>query len=171
MRVTAFDEYGLRCLLQIASAGSVTPRSATEIARAEGLSLPYANKLLHQLKRQGWIEAVRGARGGYRLLPGAENASLAAIMAGWDGRFYRADHCREYAGISQSCPHQAGSCAVRAVWRALSDQMQATLSRLTLRDLVEVQEEFLVRRLRGSARERGHGTRSGAAPPAASGER
>ena len=67
MKISAQEEYGLRCLLQLARAEEGQSVSITEIAAAEGLSAPYVAKLLAILRQQGLIESERGRTGGYRL--------------------------------------------------------------------------------------------------------
>src|SRR5258708_22096529 len=53
MKITAQEEYGLRCILQLASVPAGEPLAGGEIARREGLSYPYVEKLLWTLKRAG----------------------------------------------------------------------------------------------------------------------
>src|SRR5271170_2814495 len=67
MKITAQEEYGLRCLLRLAKAES---RSITlpEVAAAEGLSVPYVAKLMAVLRQAGLLESVRGRSGGYKLV-------------------------------------------------------------------------------------------------------
>ena len=67
MKISAQEEYGLRCLLQLAQSGDKGSATLPEIAAAEGLSVPYAAKLLSVLRQAGLIESVRGRSGGYRL--------------------------------------------------------------------------------------------------------
>lgn len=67
MKITAQEEYGLRCLLRFARTGTEAVLTISEIAAAEGLSVPYVAKLLAILRQGGLIESVRGRSGGYRL--------------------------------------------------------------------------------------------------------
>ncbi len=46
MQLLATEEYGLRCLLTLARRGPGQQLSVAEIAEMEGLSIPYASKLL-----------------------------------------------------------------------------------------------------------------------------
>jgi DNA-binding transcriptional ArsR family regulator len=68
MKVTAQEEYGLRCLVQVAR-GHAQGRSLsiTEIAQGEGLSTPYVGKILAVLRKGGLVTAARGRSGGYTL--------------------------------------------------------------------------------------------------------
>ncbi|HXV65043.1 MAG TPA: Rrf2 family transcriptional regulator, partial [Vicinamibacteria bacterium] len=61
MKVTAQEEYGIRCLLQLArSAKEAKPITVREVAAQEGISVAYAEKLLHRLAKAGLAESVRG---------------------------------------------------------------------------------------------------------------
>ena len=51
MKITALEEYGLRCMLLLADSGSRMPLTITEISAKEGLSIPYTGKLLMILKQ------------------------------------------------------------------------------------------------------------------------
>ena len=53
MQLLAQEEYGLRCLLELAR-HDTTPRTIQQIASAEGLSPDYAAKLLRELRRGGY---------------------------------------------------------------------------------------------------------------------
>ena len=54
MKITALEEYGLRCMICFSAApdGKLT---LPEISSQEGLSLPYAGKLLMLLKKAGLV--------------------------------------------------------------------------------------------------------------------
>jgi Rrf2 family transcriptional regulator, iron-sulfur cluster assembly transcription factor len=68
MRVTATEEYGLRCLIHVARTAERS-KSATirEIAEKEGMTLQNATKIMAKLKKAGLVSSVRGANGGYVL--------------------------------------------------------------------------------------------------------
>src|SRR3954470_15511369 len=78
MKITSQEEYGLRCLLQLARAqGSLT---IPDIAAAEGLSVPYVAKLLSVLRQAGLIDSERGRTGGYRLAGAPADVSLGQVL-------------------------------------------------------------------------------------------
>ena len=71
MKVTAQEEYGLRCMMQAATSEPDRPVSAAHIASHEGLSVPYVGKLLNLLREAGLVESLRGRSGGYYIaVPG-----------------------------------------------------------------------------------------------------
>ena len=49
MKLTAQEEYGLRCLLRVAEAGEGESLTIPEIGRAEALSIAYVAKLMRIL--------------------------------------------------------------------------------------------------------------------------
>ncbi len=66
MKISAHEEYGLRCLVQLARA-EVDGESLTlnQIADREGLSVANAGKLMWILVKAGLVQSQRGANGGY----------------------------------------------------------------------------------------------------------
>ena len=67
MKLSAQEEYGLRCLLYMARSGETKSHSIPEISRAEGLSVPNVAKLMRILRLGGLVASVRGQAGGYTL--------------------------------------------------------------------------------------------------------
>ncbi len=134
MQLLAQEEYGLRCLLELARHGPLA-RTIHEVAEAEGLSPDYAAKLLRELRRGGLAESTRGAAGGYRL------ARDAAAITAWDaiavlgGSLFPAGFCECHPGRAERCV-RSEDCALRAIWRAADDAVRGVLSRVTLADLI-----------------------------------
>ena len=66
MKLNSSEEYGLRCLLQLARQ---TPGSLTipEISQAEGITHHNVAKLLRILRQGGFVASARGQQGGYAL--------------------------------------------------------------------------------------------------------
>ena len=80
MKITAQEEYGLRCLLQLVQSDNEKGLTVKEIARREGLSPAYVEKLLRFLSRAGLIHSVRGMKGGYLLNKKPQEISLGAVV-------------------------------------------------------------------------------------------
>ncbi len=76
MKISAQEEYGLRCLLQLARAESVGESlTLAQIARLEGISVANAGKLMWILTKAGLVQSQRGTKGGYSLLPSGSGDS------------------------------------------------------------------------------------------------
>lgn len=66
MHITRYTDYSIRVLIYLASEGD---RLATiqEIADSYDISKNHLMKVVHQLNKKGYIETIRGKKGGMRL--------------------------------------------------------------------------------------------------------
>ena len=63
MKLSAQEEYGLRCLLRVASAGDGGSVTIPAIAEAEALSIAYVGKLMSVLRQSEFVrERSRASR-------------------------------------------------------------------------------------------------------------
>src|SRR5215207_3929734 len=80
MKVSAQEEYGLRCLLQLAQLGEGEYLSLAQIAEREGISAANAGKLLWILSKANLVSSIRGTKGGYRLARPSSEIHLSEII-------------------------------------------------------------------------------------------
>ena len=136
MKITAQEEYGLRCLLQLARVGEGQIVSVKEIAAKEGLSSAYVEKLLRILSKTGLVHSVRGLKGGYVLNRPATQITLGEVIRAL-GTVQTTDHiCRSFTGNERSCVHFR-DCGIRSVWSGLTNYIQSFLDQTTLASLLE----------------------------------
>jgi len=139
MKFTSHEEYGLRCLLQIGRhPGGLT---IPEISRMEGLSEPYAAKLLRILRHAGYLKAARGQAGGYTLAKAAREIRIGEVLDELGGRLFETDFCQRHAGQEEACTH-GSDCSIRWLWRTVQTAVDGVLGRLTLRDLLDTEENI-----------------------------
>lgn len=148
MKITAQEEYGLRCLLRLARASGEEPLTIPEVAAAERLTVPNVAKLLSVLRQAGLIESVRGRSGGYRLAKAPADIRLGEVMRAlgeplFEDPAYCERHVPAEGGV---CVHQGG-CSVRALWTVLESWVRRILDQVTLADLLQ-SEGHAVARLR-----------------------
>ena len=139
MKITAQEEYGLRCLLRLARAGVGQPLTIPEIAAAEKLSVPHVAKLLSVLRQAGLIESVRGRAGGYNLARPPAEVRLGAVMRVLgEPLFEDPAYCERHASpeTKEPCVHHDG-CTLRALWQTLEQWIRHTLDQITLADLLQ----------------------------------
>lgn len=144
MKITAQEEYGLRCLLRFARTGGGQSLTIPEIATAEGLSIPYVAKMLAVLRQGGLIESVRGRNGGYRLTAEPADIGLgSALLVLGEPLFDDPGYCERHAGTEEAgaCVHQDG-CTLRAMWSALEQWMRQALNRISLADLLQDESQI-----------------------------
>ncbi|MCO5141715.1 MAG: Rrf2 family transcriptional regulator [Oligoflexia bacterium] len=139
MHISAVEEYGLRCVLQLAQQ---EPRlAASQIAEREGISVQYASKIMHLLKKAGLVEAVRGTQGGFCLSRPANAISVKEVFSAFREDSQRQDDfCGNYKGQLNHCTH-LHDCTVRPVWHVLSSYFDSVLKELTLEDLSKSEKE------------------------------
>ncbi len=139
MKVSAQEEYGLRCILQIARRqrnGQASPMTLGEIAREEGLTVPYVAKLIRRLRKTGLVRSVLGRTGGYSLRRTADTISLAEVLSALGGgRLYDTSYCDRHAGDLKVCAHM-GDCSIRSLWGVLEELLEKVLSRTMLSELI-----------------------------------
>lgn len=136
MKITAQEEYGLRCLLQLARAPHGEVVTVKEIAGKEGLSTAYVEKLLRVLSQAGLVHSVRGAHGGYMLNRPPAQLSLGEVVRAL-GEVLTTEHiCTAFTGNQDVCVHFT-DCGIRSVWAGLTGAIQKFLDETTLEHLLE----------------------------------
>ncbi|MFO0968932.1 MAG: Rrf2 family transcriptional regulator [Gemmataceae bacterium] len=144
MKISAQEEYGLRCLMRLVETDNHST-TLPEVAAAEGLSVPYVAKLMGVMRQAGLIESVRGRAGGYRLAKPAEEIRLGSLLLVLgEPLFDEPSYCQKHAGVSESgvCVHH-GSCSLKSLWATLEQWMRGALDRITLADLVQHQGRII----------------------------
>jgi Rrf2 family protein len=136
MKFSSQEEYGLRCLLQIARAGDAASLSIPEISRLEGLTTTHVAKLLMILRRGGFVDSTRGQSGGYALSRPAREICVGEVLAALGGRLYDAGFCTRHSGQNQICAHDEG-CSIRSVWEVVQNVVDDVLGKLTVADLLQ----------------------------------
>ena len=140
MKITAQEEYGLRCLLQVAQ---LTLRdelaSLEDIAKYEHITTDYAAKLLSVLRQANLIESVRGKSGGYKLAKSAEKIYLDEVIRCLSGEFFEAESCDQFTGNDTRCVH-ISCCSIRSIWFSISHILFSVLKQVSLKDLLEKED-------------------------------
>jgi len=146
MRITAVEEYGLRCMLTLARNGEGRQMSISQIASVEGLSVPYVSKLLSMLRKAGLVTAVRGCGGGFSLAREPRDISLCDVLQALGGPLIDPDHCERFAGQLDQCVHHQ-NCSVHDILGGLAGYVREFLADTSLEDLVLGHTRGFVRRV------------------------
>jgi Rrf2 family protein len=153
MKISALEEYGLRCLMQVARSGVEDPQPISGIAAREGLSAEYVGKLLMKLRQGGLVESFRGKAGGYVLARPAGRITLRNVLETLSEPIYEPGHCSKFSGIGEVCVH-VEDCGIRPVWAEVNRFLAEALDRVTLKDLLTNEaeaRELLLRSLKAQA--------------------
>jgi Rrf2 family protein len=134
MKISAQEEYGLRCLVQLATLSGNESRTLPQIAELEGISVANAGKLMWLLNKAGFVQATRGTKGGYSLARPASEIRLNEVIKVLDEDVLN-KHCESYTGVLETCVHK-GDCGIRPVIVGLHEIVENALSQITLAQLV-----------------------------------
>ncbi len=134
MKISAQEEYGLRCLVQLANLPDGESLTLPQIAEREGISTANAGKLMWLLNKADFVTSTRGTKGGYSLSRPADTIRLNEIIKVLDEDVVQ-KHCGSYTGVLDSCVHN-GDCGIRSVITGLHEIVENALSRITLAQLV-----------------------------------
>ncbi|GAB4365945.1 MAG: Rrf2 family transcriptional regulator [Bryobacter sp.] len=143
MKLSAQEEYGLRCLLQMAIRGDEASLSIPEISRAEGLSVPNVAKLMRLLRLAGFVRSVRGQAGGYSLARPANQIHVSSVLEALGGKLFGPRFCDRHSGLELVCVHDA-DCSMRSVWVALQTMFDKLLAGITLSDLLQKEQQMKI---------------------------
>lgn len=134
MKISAQEEYGLRCLVQLATLPDGESLTLPQIAEREGISAANAGKLMWLLNKAGFVNSTRGTKGGYFLSRPASEIRLSEIIKVLDADVV-GKHCDSYTGVLDSCVHKC-DCGIRPVIVGLHEIVENALSQITLAQLV-----------------------------------
>ena len=131
MRVTTKGRYAIRAMYRLAVArkGYVPVR---ELARSEGLSEKYLERLFGSLRKAGLVLSTRGPLGGYKLARSPENVSMKEILEAV-GETLIPVRCVDE---TEYCI-KTFDCTISCFWGKFSTYVDDFLDSFTLRDLLE----------------------------------
>jgi Rrf2 family protein len=143
MHLLAQEEYGFRCLIQVAQHEGGEPLTIPVIAGQEGLSPEYTAKLMRALRRAGLVTSTRGASGGYQLARPATEINAWQVIEALGGSFFPDEFCDTHPGQLRNCVHNT-SCAIRGLWSVVEGSVRGVLQKVTLADLKRDERAMVV---------------------------
>lgn len=135
MKLSAQEEFGLRCIVRIAKGHRLGSLKISDIARSESLTVEYVAKLMRILRIAGLVQSIRGQNGGYCLTRTPEEINLAQIFDALGHRFFTVESCGRYRGKRSRCVH-IRDCSIRPVLAGVDGLITAFLQQVTLSDLL-----------------------------------
>lgn len=143
MKLSSQEEYGLRCLLQIARAGEGASLTISEMSEREGISVPNVAKIMRILRRAGLVRSTRGKAGGYSLARAASEVRALDVLSALGGRLFDTEFCDRHAGVERHCLN-IRDCSIRPVLLGLQQAVDQVLGELTLASLLPSEREVVV---------------------------
>lgn len=142
MKFSTTEEYGLRCMLQMAKKGPKGMTTLVELSQKEGLTTAYVAKIMSILRKAGLVQSLRGQSGGYQLARDPHEIDVNEVMEALGGKFFsREELCSSPTGEHEVCVHTM-DCAIRSLWTGLSFALTSYLKKCRLSDLVTTEPEM-----------------------------
>ncbi len=138
MKLTSYSNYTLRVLM-IAAARGPELTTVRDVADGFGISKTHLVKCVHQLGARGYLETVRGNRGGFRLARPAKSIGLGEVIRLTEEGFTIVE-CFDAA--TNTCP-LIDRCRLRPALRRATDAFLESLDEFTRADISDNGDEIL----------------------------
>ena len=132
MMISTKGRYALRVMLDLAEHDEGDYVVLMDIAQRQGLSEKYLEGILATLSRGGFVLAMRGRGGGYKLARRPEEYTVGSILRQTSGS-YAPVACLEEE--TNSC-ERAGRCETLPMWTKLNKLLDDFFDGITLADLM-----------------------------------
>ena len=133
MIVSTKGRYALRVMLSFAQRGGDEYVPLKEIAEAEGISQKYLESIMTILSKAGFVDAVHGKGGGYRLNRAPESYTVGSILKLTEGSL-AAVSCTSQGAAACS---RTSCCQTLPMWEKLEKMIDEFFEGITLADLLK----------------------------------
>lgn len=133
MIVSTKGRYALRVMIDLAEQHTQDRTPLKEIAERQEISQKYIEAIMTLLSKNGFVEAVHGKGGGYKLNKKPEEYRVGDILRLTEGSLSPVA-CLEKG--AEECPRKA-SCRTLPLWTKLDELVENYLDSVTLADLMK----------------------------------
>ena len=133
MIVSTKGRYALRVMVRLALDGEERFIPLKEIAEAEGISQKYLEAIMTTLSKAGFVDAVHGKGGGYRLNRQPEAYTVGSILKLTEGSL-SAVSCTTQGPAACS---RSECCHTKPMWDKLDQLIDAFFEDITIADLLK----------------------------------
>ena len=133
MIVSTKGRYALRVMVHFAMKGAEDYIPLKEIAESEGISQKYLESIMTVLSKAGFVDAVHGKGGGYRLNRKPEEYTVGSILKLTEGSL-AAVSCTTQGPSASS---RSTCCQTKPMWDRLDNMIDQFFEGITLADLLE----------------------------------
>ena len=133
MIVSTKGRYALRVMLCFAQRGGEEYVPLKEIAEAEGISQKYLESIMTILSKAGFVDAVHGKGGGYRLNREPEEYTVGSILKLTEGSL-SAVSCTSQGASACS---RSECCNALPMWEKLDKMIDEFFEGITIADLLK----------------------------------
>lgn len=134
MRLTTKGRYGVRAVVNLATASQNRPISISHIAREEELSPEFLEQIFFKLKKAGVIRSLRGPKGGFVLNKKPAEITIKMILDAVGEPLYPAP-CTD-STAEKRCKRM-GHCPISPMWQSFYDMIEEFLGRMKVKDIID----------------------------------
>ncbi|MDO4380691.1 MAG: Rrf2 family transcriptional regulator [Clostridia bacterium] len=132
MKISTKGRYGLRIMTDIALNEKDGCVSIKDIANRENLSEKYLEQIINLLSKQGLVQSVRGAKGGYHLSKSAKEITVEEILLATEGSL-----APVACAADSDCCENYCDCVTSFIWTKIYDAVIDVVHNISLEDLAE----------------------------------
>ena len=133
MIVSTKGRYALRVMVYFVLNGSREYIPLKDIAEAEGISQKYLESIMTTLSKAGFVDAIHGKGGGYRLNRKPEEYTVGSILKLTEGRLNTVSCTTQ----GPNACNRATCCHTLPMWEKLDKMVDEFFEGITLKDLLE----------------------------------
>ena len=133
MIVSTKGRYALRVMVHFAQRGNERYIPLKEIAEAEGISQKYLETIMTALSKAGFVDAVHGKGGGYRLNRIPDEYTVGSILKLTEGSL-SAVSCTSQGAAACS---RTECCQAKPMWDKLDKMIDDFFEGITIGDLLK----------------------------------
>lgn len=136
MIVSTKGRYALRVMVYLALHGEEDRIPLKEIAESEGISQKYLESIMSTLSKAGFVDAVHGKGGGYRLNRPASGYTVGSILKLTEGSLATVS-CTTQGPAACS---RSTCCHTLPMWEKLDQMVDEFFEGITLADILTEQK-------------------------------
>lgn len=134
MKFSMVQEYGIRCVIHLSKK---FPQIATvkEIAKCEGISTDYIEKILLKLRKAGITQSIRGVRGGYKLSKKPSKINAIEILRALGEVGFNENNCYKIGETKTDCVHNM-RCRIKPFFLKINRLINRVLKETSITEFI-----------------------------------
>lgn len=132
MKISTRGRYAIRVMIDLAEHNTGDYIPLTDIAKRQGISEKYLEAIVSSLVKSGNLKALRGKKGGYRLVKEPAEYTIKSILEVTEGEFAPVSCMESGAGRCE----RYFECRTIKMWEGLNQVISDYFEHITLEDLV-----------------------------------
>lgn len=128
LRISKLTDYAILMMVELTREREML--SAHVLAERVGVEVPTASKVLKLLGGSGLLESYRGANGGYRVVRGASEISVAEVISAIEGPIAMTE-----CSVEEGLCSQEDNCELRGNWQRISLAVAEALQQVSLAEM------------------------------------